>query len=128
MGRSRDDDNSSVLTIQLDGKVDGKKSKRSVDSTLSSDLSDAKLQQLADAREKSIQSRRMTMKSKLERKLEDEPMRVCTAGDSEDDRDGIHKKIGELGAYIVRELRGNGRLDQQSGKENRSSSSRSSRT
>ena len=70
MGRSRDDDNSSVLTIQLDGKVDGKKSKRSVDST-SSDLSEAKLQQLADAREKSIQSRRMTMKSKLERKLED---------------------------------------------------------
>jgi hypothetical protein len=70
MGRSRDDDSSSVLTIQLDGKTAGKKSKRSVDS-ISSDLSEAKLQQLADAREKSIQSRRMTMKSKLERKLED---------------------------------------------------------
>ena len=40
-----------------------------MDST--SDLSEAKLQQLADAREKSIQSRRMTMRTKLERKLED---------------------------------------------------------
>lgn len=71
MVRSRDDDSSSVLTIQLDGKVDGKKSKRSVDSSTSSDLSEAKLQQLADAREKSIQSRRMTMRTKLERKLEE---------------------------------------------------------
>ena len=45
MGRSRDDDSSSVLTIQLDGKTAGKTSKRSVDST-SSDLSETKLQQM----------------------------------------------------------------------------------
>ena len=56
LAEKRDDDSTSVLTIQLDGKTAGKKSKRSVDST-SSDLSEAKLQQLADAREKSIQSR-----------------------------------------------------------------------
>lgn len=73
MGKPRDDDASSVLTIKLDGQVDGKKSKiRSIDTgSASSDLSEAKLQQLADAREKSIHSRRLTMRTKLERKLED---------------------------------------------------------
>ena len=101
MGKPRDDDASSVLTIKLDRQVDGKKAKkRSMDSTSSSDLSEAKLQQLADAREKSIQSRRMTMRSKLERKLEELNM---VMGDLRSDQ---VERVGRAMMDLEEKLRG----------------------
>ena len=58
----REDDDASILTIKLDSLPETSKRK-------AGPLSQAKLDQLADAREKSLHSRRLKMKLKLEQKL-----------------------------------------------------------
>ena len=66
---TQSDDSSIMVTLNLD---DDKKrqTKTNHNKDTASNLSSAKLAQLADAREKSIASRRLKMKEKLERKLD----------------------------------------------------------